>query len=84
MKTNGTIANRIATWSSILVLFLAGGMWAGEIENEQEHKADKIEVAEIKRDIQYIKEEVDELKEGQVAIRLAIVPFVFMQTQSCM
>jgi len=62
MKTNGTIANRIATWSSILVLFLAGGMWAGEIENEQEHKADKVEVAEMRVTIEHIKSEQEEIK----------------------
>ncbi len=62
---NGTSINRVATWLSIVVIFLGGGIWAGEIQNEQDHKADKAEVAEMKRDIEYIKEEVEDIKELQ-------------------
>ena len=73
------MVNRIATWGSILLIMLGGGIWAGEIQNEQQHKADVAQVARIESDVQHIKEDItevkddiDDIKDGQQEILDAI------------
>lgn len=70
-KYNG-IGKWIAIWASILTIAIGGGIWAGEIQNEQTHKADKAEVAALKKDMEYLKADAEEAKEERKEILKAI------------
>lgn len=70
-KYNG-IGKWIAIWASILTIAIGGGIWAGEIQNEQTHKVDKVEFVALKKDMEYLKEEAEKAEKSREKILEAI------------